>query len=346
MLLYWSGKLAEALKSHESARKVRQKLADDNPTVSLFQGELAASYGSIGFVLGVTSKRAEALESYAAARCSSRSWPTTIPPSPGSRTSWRTPTTASPTCTTTPESPPRAPVARVGAHDLSEAGGRQSLRHRVRRWPGATQDNIGIMLHESGKPAEALPSLESHRKFRQKLADDNPSVTWYQEELRAAATASASACAIGKPAEALESYKSALLIWQKMARDHPESPVFQSSLGLILNNFAMIELDAKRFEQARDLLRKAIESQRKALAVYPANTGFRRPMDAQLSNLIKAYRGLNDAEGGAEAEQELAKFRRLRPGDGGHGCAIGRGVQGRSDSQGQQRASPTGQACV
>ena len=60
MLLYSIGKLAEALKSLESARKVRQKLADDNPTVRLFQGELAASYGNIGFVLGVTSKRAEA----------------------------------------------------------------------------------------------------------------------------------------------------------------------------------------------------------------------------------------------------------------------------------------------
>ncbi len=75
----------------------------------------------------------------------------------------------------------------------------------------------------------------------------------------------------------------------------------------------MIELDAKRFEQARDLLRQAIESQRKALAVYPATTGFRRPMDAQLSNLIKACRGLNDAKGAAEAEQELAKFRASDP---------------------------------
>ena len=39
------------------------------------------------------------------------------------------------------------------------------------------------MLRESGKPAEALKSLESARKVRQKLAEDNPSVTWYQEEL-------------------------------------------------------------------------------------------------------------------------------------------------------------------
>ena len=36
-------------------------------------------------------------------------------------------------------------------------------------------------------------------------------------------------------------------------------------------------------------------------------------MDAQLSNLIKACRGLNDAKGAAEAEQELAKFRASDP---------------------------------
>ena len=75
----------------------------------------------------------------------------------------------------------------------------------------------------------------------------------------------------------------------------------------------MIELEAKRFEQARDLLRKAIESHRKALAVYPANPGFRRPMCDYLDNLIKACRGLNDAKGAAEAEQELARFRASDP---------------------------------
>ncbi len=177
-----------------------------------------------------------------------------------------------------------------------------------------SHENIGIMLHESGQPAEALKSHESARKVRQKLADDNPSVTWNHQELASSHFNIGNLLrTTGKSAEALKSYESALLIWRKLARDHPESPFFQAGLGGTLNKLAMIELDAKRFEQARHLLRQAIESQRKALAVNSANPGFRRPMGAQLNNLIKACRGLNDAKGAAEAEQELAKFRASDP---------------------------------
>ena len=61
MFLYWTGKPAEALKSLESALAIQQRLADENPTVTLFQGELAVTHDNIGYVLGPTGKGAEAL---------------------------------------------------------------------------------------------------------------------------------------------------------------------------------------------------------------------------------------------------------------------------------------------
>ena len=179
---------------------------------------------------------------------------------------------------------------------------------------GSAHNNIGAMLVESGRLAEGLKSHESARKIRQKLVDDNPTVAWYQSELAGTHLNIGNLRhATGKSAEARKSYEAALAIKQKLARDEPESPGFQSDLGGTLNNLASIEMEEKRFEPARDSLQQAIECQRKALAVHPANQNYRQAMGTHLVGLVKACRGLDDARGAAEAEQELAKFRASDP---------------------------------
>ena len=70
----------------------------------------------------------------------------------------------------------------------------------------------------------------------------------------------------------------------------------------------MIDLDAKRFEEARGRLREAIEWQRKALASNPANRTYRQFLANQLTNLIKAAQGLGDSKAVSEAERELAEL--------------------------------------
>ena len=90
-----------------------------------------------------------------------------------------------------------------------------------------------------------------------------------------------------KPAEAMESYRPALAILRTLARDHPESSDFASRLGVTLTNIAKIDLNAKRFEEARVGLRQAIEWQGKALASYPSNPAYR---DYQANNLNASSR--------------------------------------------------------
>jgi eukaryotic-like serine/threonine-protein kinase len=314
LFLYWAGKPAEARQSLESALAIQQRLADENPTVTLFQGELAATHVNIGYV-SPTGKGTEALQSYERGRAILQKLADDNPAVTGFQNQLANSHNSIGYVLLNAGKPAEALKSLESARAIYQklADDNPSVTMFV---DGLARShvNIGVMLNESGKPAEALKSHESARKVLQKLADDNPSVAWFQEEL-ATSHNSIGLClrAIGKPAEALKSYESALLIWQKMARDHPESSFIQSDLGGILNNLAMIELDAKRFEQARDLLRQAIESQRKALAVNSADPNFRKPMDLQLNNLIKAYRGLNDAKGAAEAEQELANFRASDP---------------------------------
>ncbi len=73
-------------------------------------------------------------------------------------------------------------------------------------------------------------------------------------------------------------------------------------------NLAVLDLDANRLEEARVRLRQAVEWQREALALSPANPTYRQSLVSHLPNLIFAAKGLGDSEGVAEAERELAKL--------------------------------------
>ena len=61
-LLAQAGKPAEALKAYQTAQGVQQKLADDNPTVTAFQEDLARSKYNFGLSLARMGKSSEALE--------------------------------------------------------------------------------------------------------------------------------------------------------------------------------------------------------------------------------------------------------------------------------------------
>jgi tetratricopeptide (TPR) repeat protein len=117
----------------------------------------------------------------------------------------------------------------------------------------------------------------------------------------------------GKPAEAVKSHQAALAIYRKLVREHPESPHFASNLGATLNNLARIEMDAKRFVEARDGFRQAIDYQRRALATNPANPMYRQFMSNHLTGLIHTTRELRDSEGLADAERQLLEFRETDP---------------------------------
>ena len=71
---------------------------------------------------------------------------------------------------------------------------------------------------------------------------------------------------------------------------------------------AMIDLAAKRFHEARDKLRRAIHSQKKALAASPRHPTYRQFLRNHLINLINAAKGLgNDGEARA-AQRELEEL--------------------------------------
>ncbi len=118
---------------------------------------------------------------------------------------------------------------------------------------------------------------------------------------------------IGQSAEALKAGELALSIDQKLIREYPDSPGFMSSLGGTLNTLSELDLEAKRFEEARVRLREAIEWQRKAMAVHAAHPQYRQFLANHLGNLILAARGLGRDEEAAEAQRGLDELKASDP---------------------------------
>ena len=128
-------------------------------------------------------------------------------------------------------------------------------------------------------------------------------------------------------AEALASYEKARAIQERLAREHPESPDFAIDLGVTLNNMAMIDLDQRRFDKARDTLTRAIEWQRKALATNPNNPTYRQFLASQLDNLIRATEGLGRCRG-RRSQARAGRASQLGPADRGPRRPAGRRAQG------------------
>jgi tetratricopeptide (TPR) repeat protein len=111
----------------------------------------------------------------------------------------------------------------------------------------------------------------------------------------------------------MKAYQAALTILETLPRNPPESPEFATVLGTTLNNVGMIDLDERRYEEARVRFRQAVEWHRKFFAIEPKNPTARQSVDLSLVNLIKAARALGDSSGAAEAQRELAKLRDSDP---------------------------------
>ena len=109
---------------------------------------------------------------------STRSWPTTTPPSPNSAAAWRSATATSGCCWKTRASQRRRrpSTARRLALFQKLADDNPAVTE-FRSGLAWSHDNLGCVLRNTGKPAEAEAEFRKALALQQKLADDNPAVT-------------------------------------------------------------------------------------------------------------------------------------------------------------------------
>jgi len=138
----------------------------------------------------------------------------------------------------------------------------------------ATIENCrGNLLSVTGHTEDALESLGKALAIVQRLARENPRAIQLQRDLAINHYNIGNVQSASRhPDQALKSFGKALAIKERLAREHPEAPDHASVVGATLNDMAVIDLDAKRFEQARDKLRQATSWQKEGPGHEPEAT--------------------------------------------------------------------------
>ena len=163
--------------------RLQQRLVDDNPAVTEFRSAWRPVHNNLGnpaYVQGQAAGGGSRVPQGAA--LSSRSWPTTTPPSPNSASRLadshinlgvllrarasrrrRRPSTRQAMATPAESWPTTTPPSPISAAGWQTAHG-----------------NLGILLSETGRPSEAEAEHRKAIALYQRLADDNPAVPGYR----------------------------------------------------------------------------------------------------------------------------------------------------------------------
>jgi eukaryotic-like serine/threonine-protein kinase len=298
VLLWRTGKLAEALEAQGKALAIRQKLADANPAVAHFQTDLAGSHNNIAIVLSQTGKPEEALVQYRQALAIREKLADA----------------------NTGVAHFQYDLARIhfnigyllwetgkseealAAHDKALAI-RQKLADAnpaVIQFQSDLADcyyNIGIQLYDTGKLGEALATHEKARAIRQKLADATLTVTWFQSDL--ASSHVYIGCVLdrmGMAAEALAEFDKARVIQQKLADANPAVTEFPWRLAYTNNNMGEMLAQTGKPGEALAAYEKARAIRQKLADAHPTTT-------SHLTDLgySHAYRGWAHVRAGQPA---------------------------------------------
>ena len=168
--------------------------------------------------------------------------------------------------------------------------GNQGLRARWLSW-------LGITLLQTGRPAEALPSVEEAVDAYRELADADPDR--YRPDLaRSLANLGVLSSELGRPAEALPVAREAVEIRRELADADPDR--YRPDLANALSNLGVFFWELGRPAEALPPAQDAVEIRRELAAADPDR--YRADLASSLQVLASALDGL-----GRTAEAEAAR---------------------------------------
>lgn len=274
-----TGKPAEALQSYQKALNIWQKLADNNPSVTQYQKDLALVRNSIGYLLKQTGQPQEALQSFQKALDIRQKLANDNP----TVTQYQRDLANSHNNIGIQLRQMGRPAEALQSYQKGVAI--QQMLAEVNPTISAFQDdlalthnNIGNLLSETA-PADALKSYEQALEIRQKLSNDNPTVSRYQGSLALTHTCIGMLMAeTGQPVKAMESHQKALVIQQKLAATNSTVTQFQRELALIHYNIGLALAEMGKPELALQSHQKARGIQQKLTDSDPTVTVYRRDL--------------------------------------------------------------------
>jgi serine/threonine-protein kinase len=280
------GTAPDALHSFAESLAIWERLARENPAVTLYQSRQANSHHSVGLGLATTGQPAAALESYRRALAIQE------------RLARENPTT------TQYQSDQATSLRRIGillnemghpAEALESHSKALAIRERLARANpavtdyqsdlAASHDDLGHQLQHMGRRTEAL---ESHRRasaIQERLVRDHPSVTAYLEGLAESHKHIGNLLLeTGRPAEALESFRWFMEVCERLAHDNPSVTGFLSQLAAGHTNIGRTLDKMGRATEAMESHCRAIEISERLARDHPSSHGLQSDLGAVLNN--------------------------------------------------------------
>jgi serine/threonine-protein kinase len=288
-----TGRPDEAQRWYQKALTIREKLANDKPSVTEFQEDLAASYFNLGILKAATGKPAEARDWYQKALAIREKLAQANP----AVTEFQNNLAASYNNIGVLEAATGRPTEALGRHQQALV-----IREKLAQAnPAVTefQDNlagshfnIGNLQRAMGKsaatwqPAEALRSYQQALAVLEKLAKVDPTDKALQNSLAKSYNSIGKLqAAAGKLDEARDSYKKALDIRRKLAQDEPTVTGFQNNLAATYNNMGGLETGTGKLDEAWRSYQQALDIRRKLAQDEPTVTEFQNNLAASYFNL-------------------------------------------------------------
>ena len=175
----------------------------------------------------------------------------------------------------------------------------------ARSWP-SSHNNLGLLLHATGRLKEAEAAYADALALRKQLAADFPTRPEFRQEL----AASHNNLGIllkdtGRLKEAEAAYADALALQKQLAADFPNQPDLRNDLAGTCVNLALLRLGQRDFRGAEAYLEEAVPHHEAALKANPRNPGYRQFYRNNLAVLIQANAGLGDQAGAKQAAEKL-----------------------------------------
>jgi eukaryotic-like serine/threonine-protein kinase len=135
----------------------------------------------------------------------------------------------------------------------------------------------------------------------QKLADDNPTVTYFRSYLWLGHNNLGNVLwQVRKPREAEAEYHEALAIVRKLAEDEPGNPYWRRGGAASLANLGLLDLAAGRFDAAVTKLRESSAIHDRLVHDYPTRSEYTDGLASILRSLGRAYYGAGRAADAVE----------------------------------------------
>jgi tetratricopeptide (TPR) repeat protein len=159
-------------------------------------------------------------------------------------------------------------------------------RHELRQELATSQNNLGNLLRDTDRLAEAEAANRDALAILKILVADFPARQELRQELARSHNGLGTLLQdTGRPADAEQAFRDALAIQKKLVADVPGSPEFRSELAIVSNNLGNLFRETSRPADAEAAYRDALTIQRKLAAEFPNQPDRRNELARTLGNV-------------------------------------------------------------